>query len=271
MMNRIASFIKNILPYYVLAVTTLDAVSGSVVAVTEGEKNGLNNCEDDILAYSISGCQELRSAAQNIPDQKYWTELRDQYVRAVGKDKSTIYWSLDDETEERIFKSTLTPHVEVRNTREKGRGIYATASMPKFTKIWDGDAYHAIFATECSFRKFLTSISWVQVCDILQWCYGYGYDDKDHTKIGVGCALDEGSLFNHAKEGVANVGYGDDTTDDCTALWDIEEGEEILQDYDSFDVDLDWFEDLIDEAWGNEVSDMTHWSGVEKAVGGDEL
>lgn len=93
-------------------------------------------------------------------------------------------------------------------------------------------------------------------CDVLQWAYAYENDywgdDEEDESVTVGCDLDESSLLNHGDKGVANVGYID--PDDfvhapIVALRNIEAGEELLEDYDVFDEELEWFDKLVDAKW----------------------
>lgn len=194
----------------------------------------------------ISGCEKLLNSPQKVPDRKYWSELRNAYVASVGKEHSTISSSWPLAGDDPSFSGFVVP-IEVRVTPEMGRGVYAAAPVPKGSSVWN-DLYHAIFTNETSFRQFLSSIRWEQACDVLQWAYAFEYDENNH--VGVGCCLDEASLFNHANESLANVGYPDAEASRCVALRDIEEGEELLQDYGSFEEDLEWFEDLTAAAWG---------------------
>lgn len=209
--------------------------------------------EDGSTEYvTISGCEKLRDSPQIVPDRRYWTQVRDAYVATVGKDQSTLVsWPLDPSSP---FSGFVVP-IEVRVTTENGmgRGVYAAAPITKGSPVWNA-SYQAIFADETSFRNYLSSISWEQACDILQWAYAFELDHDQ--KIGVGVCLDESSLFNHGNESVANVGYPDPTSSRCVALRDIDVGEELLQDYDSFEEDLEWFDDLVMVGWGDPLSDF---------------
>eukprot|EP00548_Thalassiothrix_antarctica_P010946 CAMPEP_0194158536 /NCGR_PEP_ID=MMETSP0152-20130528/76533_1 /TAXON_ID=1049557 /ORGANISM="Thalassiothrix antarctica, Strain L6-D1" /LENGTH=264 /DNA_ID=CAMNT_0038867851 /DNA_START=14 /DNA_END=808 /DNA_ORIENTATION=- len=213
---------------------------------------------------AIVGCEKLRDKTPTIPDREYWTQLRNAYIEAISPKRSTINWTLtssSSEDDDDFFTGLVAP-CEIRISSETGRGIYATKLITKGSSIWV-DRYHAIFEEEGTeaFEKFLSIVSWEQACDLLQWCYGHLDDDDDkkdgnndevdENNVRVACVLDEGTLFNHGQMGEANVGYLTEDSADMIALRDILEGEELTQDYDTFDEDLNWFEKLIDEAWSN--------------------
>ena len=154
---------------------------------------------------------------------------------------------------------------EIQILSQKGRSVITKQFVPKGTKVWNAK-YHAMFLghnQQSQFKQFLSLLTWEQACDALQWCYAI-YDgdyedeeneddddeDDDDDEIGVACVLDEGSLFNHGNGDEANVGYHNPhTDDDVIALRDIQIGEELVQDYDTFDEDLVWFENLIRIGW----------------------
>lgn len=213
----------------------------------------------------IVGCERLRETPQQIPDGAYWVSLRDAYVDVVGEDYSTIRWpppKEEAESNDVPFTGFVVP-IEVRQTTHKGRGVYATKPIPKGASVWD-DRYHAVFDDneEEEFKSLLQEVTWEQACDLLQWCYGYEYDaneskdeEDERITVGVACCLDEGSLLNHGVKGVANVGYRGKDDDNMVALVDIRAGEELIQDYGTFDESIEWFEDLIEDGWDLDEDD----------------
>lgn len=220
---------------------------------------------DSVANANVVGCEKLREKPQAVPDRTYWTQVRDAYVQAVRSERSTISWPLSsaatssshhDNNDHDKFSGMAVP-IEVKITSEKGRGVYAAEQdIPKGTSVYLTSRYNAIFTEDdqAAFEKFLSILSWEQACDMLQWCYGYEYDEEDD--IGVACGLDEGSLFNHEKEEFANVGYPtdhDDDVDHMIALRDIHAGEELVQDYETFDEGLAWFDELGAAAWGGSL------------------
>ena len=237
----------------------------------------------------ITGCETLHTQRQQRtpPAPEYWNRLRDAYVDVMGPERSTIAWPLPPEEEDAINTQTdlgtgvLVP-IAIRTSITKGRGVYATQFIKQGDVVWQG-RYHAEFRhdEEHKFQEFLSKVTWEQACDLLQWCYGHDYDDEDDNAdadeddneddddedvlVGVACCLDEGSLFNHGEQEeedgsavVVNVGYRDPEYDvDMIALTDIQPGDELIQDYDTFDYDLPWFEALIDVGW------TTAWRDTE--------
>ena len=215
----------------------------------------------DDSASIVSGCSNLTYDAAVIPGHHYWAELRNAYVAAVGTEAATFPWP--EEPRAAVSSGLVSGLTEIQYTTEKGRGVFATQFLPAGTLVWD-PRYHAQFATEGSLRRFLLSIRPEQACNALQWCYAMVVDNDNSTSIadgtiGVACDLDEGSLFNHAVEGIANVA---DTEGGVTTLRDISPGEELTQDYLDFEEDLEWFEDLMYIAWG----EFGAWDTDDEAV-----
>mmetsp|Transcript_10360 Transcript_10360/g.11831 ORF Transcript_10360/g.11831 Transcript_10360/m.11831 type:complete len:261 (-) Transcript_10360:245-1027(-) len=220
----------------------------------------------------IVGCEELRKIEQEIPDIAYWTNLRDAYAKVMTTEYSTIDWQLSSKNNSDELLTGLLVPFEVKMIDEKGRGVYATQFIAKGSPIWI-PKYQAVFEhdEQEDFEDFLSMVTWKQACDLLQWCYGYEDDDDDDdenyeeddneeevTNVGVACVLDEGSLFNHGEE-EANVGYFLSwELDDMIALRDIQAGEELIQDYDTFDESIDWFERLVDKAWVDDSENSEH-------------
>lgn len=237
---------------------------------TVADDTGKEECLQSILDFTVRGCDELLKSTkghQQLPSQQYWRELRDTYLDVVGTDQSTIFWPRKNP--EQPFSGLSVEYTEIKYSPEHGRGVYATQFIPAGTIVWN-DNYDAIFPSQCAFKTFLTQISWEQGCDALQWCWGenpaesiddydsdgdYATDDGHSITLSsvIGCSLDEGSFFNHSPEGTNNIGNRDDTSRECIALRDIQPGEELTQDYESFeDKWYDWFDDLIETAWGED-------------------
>ena len=79
-------------------------------------------------------------------------------------------------------------------------------------------------------------------CDALLWAYV----EKDTNYVAL--ALDPASFVNHGEnEDVINL------DGNCYALWDIEIGEELLEDYSDFigfsDNQVEWFHQIRGIAW----------------------
>lgn len=236
-----------------------------------------------VAAAAIEGCARLkqRDAAsgrddtvQSPPDDAFWAQMRDAYVTSVGDQKPAPNWLLPNATTTTgpsPGSGMLVP-CEVKITPGKGRSVHAKQFIPKGTPVW-GDkffgVFHGIHGQEY-FENFLTKLTWEQACDALQWCFAYDLsitynlsewdfgsgsessDDDDY--IGVGCMLDEASMINHGATalGEPNIFY-DQERRELVALKDIQPGEEVVEDYNEFDHDLEWFDNLANKAWGGKA------------------
>lgn len=195
--------------------------------------------------------------------------MRSAYIGAVGPEAARFQWPIaaaaatttsSDADDEQQSSSLLLPQTglvpgltEIRYTPDKGRGVFATQFLPAGTLVWNL-RYHAHFFTEASMRRFLTSIREEQACDALQWCYAMNATSTTTTGEGgsavVACDLDEGSLFNHADDGIANVEDTEDGVDGVVTVRDVFPGEELTQDYLDFELEVEWFENMMEDAWG---------------------
>jgi len=188
----------------------------------------------------VSGCRSLWGTSQSIWDEDTFKKLQDTYRMVVAEDK----WSIA------TFPTSgfVIPH-EIRQSSEKGRGVFATSHVPKGTLVWH-PAQHAEFPDETTFRRFLSSLPWELACDILQWAY---VEEVWKEEYKVAVELDQGSLVNHGSCDEANVGELE-KGEFIIAIRDIEAGEEFLQDYTTFDNDsrIPWYDEMVDHAFGGD-------------------
>jgi len=215
----------------------------------------------------IEGCAKLKeddNTLQSIPGKAFWIQLRDAYVESVGQDESTIDWipssSSKSDSATEHFSGFMTPY-EVKITPGKGRSVHTKQFVPKGTPIWN-PKYSAYFhgdRKQEKFENFLTKLTWEQSCDALQWCFAinecYGVDcEYDDYDIIVGCSLDENSMINHGslELGESNISF-DEELQVTVALRDIQAGEELIEDYDEYDEDLEWFDNLTRKGWGDKI------------------
>ena len=220
----------------------------------------------------IEGCAKLKEddTLQSIPGKAFWIQLRDAYVESVGQDESTIDWipsssSKSDDSATEHLSGFMIPY-EVKITPGKGRSVHTKQFVPKGTPVWN-PKYGAYFRKQEKFESFLTKLTWEQACDALQWCFainecvainekaGYEVDCKyDDYDIIVGCSLDESSMINHGslELGESNMSF-DVELQASVALRDIQAGEELIEDYDEYDDDLEWFDNLIRKGWGDKT------------------
>lgn len=204
-----------------------------------------NERPDHKVNLNVTGCKALWSdGASSIWDLATFKMLQDTYRTVVPRDKWSIFTSPT---------SGLMVPFEIRQTPGKGRGIYATAHIPKGTEICN-PVQHAVFPGEASFRHFLSSLTWELACDILQWAYVEEAQDHEYMVV---VELDPCSLMNHAPGDGANTGpvtAGSDM-EFQVALRDIGPGEELVEDYSAFDNvedNLPWFTEIFDQAYDDE-------------------
>jgi hypothetical protein len=175
-------------------------------------------------------------------DKATWKFLQDTYYQTVDNNSNDEY-----SRKKRFSKpsSGFTVDVIVKDDGYRGRSVYANQFIQQGTKIWN--SIHLVsFQTPKQFKSFLfhldsrSSKSNVRgglnkknvlnvlnvhdlQCDILLWSYvekGEGY---------VSLALDDGSFVNHGETSeVINLDK------DCSAIRDIEIGEELLENYTEF-------------------------------------
>mmetsp|Transcript_55868 Transcript_55868/g.62473 ORF Transcript_55868/g.62473 Transcript_55868/m.62473 type:complete len:227 (+) Transcript_55868:385-1065(+) len=126
---------------------------------------------------------------------------------------------------------------------KKGRGVFATEFIPKGTLVRTGKQVADFYEME-DFRNFLGKLfphHKYSACDILNWAYAEYKDDDDEDRTAprwtLAVDLDHAALINHAqtKEEI-NLDCGGDVE---IALQDIQQGEELLCDYNAFEPDND--------------------------------
>jgi len=185
-------------------------------------------------------CDAIIKAGRPLPNDETWVILRKTYRQIVGDD-STI--SRRDDVDG--FDVGVPIHAGI--SPGKGRGLFATQDIPQGTRVWTSRRQCACFYEGDSFRKFLASLPTSLACDVLMWAYveDFGYDEGEL----LCCDLDKASLMNTKEKGEdANVGcvrevaskYKGGCADNIFALRTIRAGEEILCDYDDFDVPDGW-------------------------------
>ena len=177
-------------------------------------------------------------------DQATWKFLQDTYYQTVDNNSNDDEYS---RRKKRFSKkpSGFTVDVIVKDDGYRGRSVYANQFIQQGTKIWN--SIHLVsFQTPKQFKSFLFNLDSTSKtrsnvrgglnkknkidinvhdlqCDILLWSYvekGEGY---------VSLALDDGSFVNHGETSdVINLDK------DCSAIRDIEIGEELLENYTEF-------------------------------------
>ena len=199
---------------------------------------------------SITKCWESSLKIRPIWDASDWHTMQEKYRLSVGEEESTI--SLDQDN------GFVIPY-EIKHTSDKGRAVFSTSKIKAGDPVWY-PVQNAVFRKEEDFRTFLSALSFDLACDVLMWAYVESYDClyvPTPECYAAKLELDEGSYMNTISVGqVPNIGTNTEfnSTDewgfDC-AMRDIEPGEELVIDYKTFDEDdeLDWFDEMVGEAW----------------------
>ena len=204
----------------------------------EGERGGERGIPQDCATSNYSRLMH---------DQSTWKFLQDTYYQTVDDNSNDDEYSRRKKRLSKKPSGGFTVDVIVKDDGYRGRSVYANQFIQQGTKIWN--SIHLVsFQTPKQFNSFLfnldsTSKSRSNVrrglnqknnvhdninvhdlqCDILLWSYvekGEGY---------VSLALDDGSFVNHGETSdVINLDK------DCSAIRDIEIGEELLENYTEF-------------------------------------
>jgi hypothetical protein len=206
--------------------------------------------------------QDCRPQSQeilgHIPSPADWLAFREAYHRAVVNNPH--HFSLDPLTWKNGSASGLHTPAEVKHDPKRGRGVYATAPIPKGTLVWD-NRFTARIRNECEGRRFVQELTHEQACNVIVW--GYSFDHgTGHLEWGID--LDLCSLLNQGNN-AAEINVEDRVVDPSTAtlpgghsMWsirDIAEGEELLSAYKDLHTpnplkNLWWQVKLVYMSWG---------------------
>ena len=130
---------------------------------------------------------------------------------------------------------------ELRTSSIAGKGIFATAPIARGTRIWRYEIGVSVvtYTDESEVRKRLDGLSKEEAVEFLEHVYTYG-----GVVIEI---LDDGKVWNHAPD--HNTGNHPDGTGDGVSSYarrDIAAGEELTDDYGTFDV-IPWYETICTE------------------------
>jgi len=188
------------------------------------------NCTIDDI-HDSRGCGETYNfdAARN---QTEWVLMRSAYIGIVGSSQASLNLT---------YGSGIKVPYKVGHSPGRGRGVFATADIPKGTVVWTSD-FTATFTNGVQFRKFLSVLPDDIVCDLILWCYTC--KEEDGITEVIECDLDEASLFNSFdymyEYNIGNLkGESQNPAIDDTvyAMRDIVAGEELVTAYDEFDTE----------------------------------
>jgi len=199
--------------------------------------------------YKELDCDNVFSTERPIHSSAVWIYLQALYIGIVGPTNSSIALV---STSSSLYQSGFFIPYEVRHSPGKGRGIFATDTIPQHTRIWTS-RNTARFTSGDSYRRFLLSMPADLACDVMEWAY---VEEFIEDVLEIGVDLDDGSLTNSGGcrgnnllplggwvDGEdSNIGDQDDCEGTSFALREIVEGEEILIEYASFEVEDGWEE-----------------------------
>ena len=157
-------------------------------------------------------------------------------------------------THHRRRQARMQVPYELRASSIAGVGLFATAPIARGTLLWKYGPESVIVHNEESLRARLADLSkpgQVELCE-----HVYCWEGK------VIEILDDAKMWNHARAG-QNTGnhpdeaQGEGDGESSYALRDIEAGEELLDDYSTYDA-LPWFEAVCAEVGAQSCTTVGH-------------
>lgn len=135
----------------------------------------------------------------------------------------------------------------IENSQGKGKGIFTLQKIPIYTLIWDFNKADLNIYNEYNAMKLISNLT-----DDINSLLIYSYF-KDNLLIDI--RNDDGKYFNHSNN--PNVclgsilinnnisGYFDPNS--TYALRDIEIGEELLDNYNTYGDEPEWYKEILDK------------------------
>jgi hypothetical protein len=207
------------------------------------------------MRYEYFDCGPREETVRELLNESERMLMRGLYHGIVGHDQSTVGGFPS-------FVSGFNVDVIDRQHKKHGRSVWAQQDVEKGTLVWDSNGQTTCFPEAYQWRQFILSLPRYLVCDGLAFSYmavkfeetqekdEYGtMTTKREEKVMVCTDTDEGAFMNSGEyDGhSANVGCPKGfSKKECEyglkmyALRDIEKGEEILCNYDSFWVPKGW-------------------------------
>ena len=169
--------------------------------------------------------------------------------------------------EERLGPPGILVPYEIRVSKEKGRGVYATRAIPRGTMVIQ--ATREVKFKQGEFNAFLECIPDKQLkSDVVRWAWSSVSDGYQFLSL----SLDDSSLVNNCDEPTTGVHWAFNETaqqnslglvmsrvradrvripteSNTHALRDIAPGEELCDRYDTYDVGTEnhWFRQMVPE------------------------
>ena len=206
--------------------------------------------------WKLLECNKIFKTTRPVHSEPTWALIRQAYEDAAGVEQLET-----PPVSEWVGGTGFKFKVEVRQSRGKGRGVFAVESIRKGEHVW-APTHTAVFSSGPSYRRFLAALTAELACDVIQWAYvqrgfevqpeceaaaryGPRYADYDPTaRIVVDL---EQSSFTNSGRGIScdpDSKAAATTPGGCHgnlfAMRDIRPGEEILCDYGMFAVQDGW-------------------------------
>ena len=193
----------------------------------------------------LHGCDDIMAKERPLHNATTWNMLHEAYEDAVGKEKSSIHNDPDN------FEYLV--EYDIRQTKDKGRGVFAKTFIPKGTLMYDFRRSAQFFSAP-SYRQFLMSIRPDLACDVMIWAYLFKFQNNNtdiyeysiYGEYSMMVDLDEGSFCNDGYD-EANAGWDKSRGWESNynrmpliySLRGINPGEEVLCSYSEFSYDSD--------------------------------
>ena len=187
-------------------------------------------------------CDSMYDTERPIISQTTWESIRNVYLEVAGISDASSFSN----------RRGLHPAIKPGQAGYKGRGLFATAPIKKGEVLWESTRTRPFHDTD-TLHRFLEAIDQDYVCDLTEWIFmmkkNPDIEDEDieelegersydfHPDVFILCIdMDDGSLVNQA-ENDDEVNMRGVTMGGCNnisyASRDIEEGEELLEDFES--------------------------------------
>lgn len=187
-------------------------------------------------------CRE-RSKDMNkpLPSLEDWNFLRRTYTQIV--DNTIKPWN--DDLIPPTMGYSLIPGIPVpppyyaRHSPGKGRGLFASRFIPKGELVHDGTVSDVIFPNDLKFREFIFALPRDYACDAAEWVWMQQLEEDGdyHLLMGINISAlmnSGGAEWGDRESEMVNVVPPSSYSGKFYATRDIEEGEEILTDYDVY-------------------------------------
>ncbi len=187
--------------------------------------------------------QRAKDMNKPLPSLQDWEFMRQTYTRLVDNPNQNQPWT--DDVVPPTLGYSLVPGVPVpppyyaKRSPGKGRGLFASRLISKGELVHDGQFSDVTFPSAMMFREFLFSLPHDYACDAAEWVWMQqlekGGEYHVHLDMNIAALMNSGGAhYGDQKSKTVNAVPEDEYSGKFYATRDIQEGEEILTDYDVF-------------------------------------